>query len=603
MNPETKQCQNCKNQFTIEPEDFEFYAKIKVPAPTFCPECRFIRKTIFRNEKSLYKRKCDVPGHKEIAIGLYSLEKPVVVYDQKYWWSDEWDPMSYGKDYDFNKPFFEQFNFLIKQVPWPNIVITNSVNSDYCHSILNSKNCYLLSGTADAEDSAYGAQITGAKNSFDIDYIFKSELSYELIGCENCYKLFFSYFSAECSHSMFLLDCRGCHNCFGCVGLRNKSHCIFNKQYSKDQYFEILNKINIGSFIELENLKKQFNEFNLRLPRKYARLYYSIDSTGDNGSHLKNCNYCFDALGKSVEDSRYVCVPYGKFTKDSHSVYGIGDGELSYESISIRQCNNILFSKKIWGGHHCYYSFNCHNTSNLFGCVGLRGKQYCILNKQYTKEEYEKLVPQIIKHMDEMPYVDKGGRIYKYGEFFPAELSPFAYNESKNQEFYPLTKQQAIEQGYSWKDSEQRSLKPTIHSQQLPDHIKDVDDSILSQVIQCQHTKIKEDGTLEEGCNEQCTTAFKIIPQELDFYRKMNLPLPRLCPNCRHYQRLKQRNPLKLWKRKCMCAGTQSENGIYKNTVEHIHGQNHCDVEFETAYAPDRPEIVYCEKCYNAEVV
>lgn len=39
--PETKTCQNCKTRFTIEPEDFVFYEKIGVPAPTFCPECDF----------------------------------------------------------------------------------------------------------------------------------------------------------------------------------------------------------------------------------------------------------------------------------------------------------------------------------------------------------------------------------------------------------------------------------------------------------------------------------------------------------------------------------------------------------------------------------
>ena len=40
---ENRICQNCKSEFIIEPEDFNFYEKIKVPAPTWCPECRMIR--------------------------------------------------------------------------------------------------------------------------------------------------------------------------------------------------------------------------------------------------------------------------------------------------------------------------------------------------------------------------------------------------------------------------------------------------------------------------------------------------------------------------------------------------------------------------------
>ncbi|GAH75117.1 unnamed protein product, partial [marine sediment metagenome] len=158
------------------------------------------------------------------------------------------------------------------------------------------------------------------------------------------------------------------------------------------------------------------------------------------------------------------------------------------------------------------------------------------------------------------------------------------------QEYFPLTKEEAEEQGYRWREPETKDYKITIKPDDLSDHIKDVEDSILKETIGCEHAG---------KCNEQCTTAFKIIPQELQFYKKMNLPLPRLCPNCRHYQRLKQRNPLKLWHRQCMC-----DYKVYKNTVEHRHHPDgKCPNEFETSYAPDRKEIVYCEQCYNAEIV
>ena len=219
------------------------------------------------------------------------------------------------------------------------------------------------------------------------------------------------------------------------------------------------------------------------------------------------------------------------------------------------------------------------------------------------------MVPRIIEHMNQMPYVDTKGRVYRYGEFFPPELSPFSYNETIAQEYFPLSKEEALAKGYSWKDPEPRNYEITLKTEAIPDHITGVTDSILNEIIQCAHYyDIRVNPRFDQResastCNEQCTTAFRIIPQELEFYRKMNLPLPRLCPNCRHYQRIKQRNTLKLWHRKCTCSGTQSENGIYKNTATHRHGSNHCPEEFETSYAPDRKEIVYCEQCYQTEVV
>ena len=195
--------------------------------------------------------------------------------------------------------------------------------------------------------------------------------------------------------------------------------------------------------------------------------------------------------------------------------------------------------------------------------------------------------------MNDMPYEDSKGRVYKYGEFFPLELSPFAYNETIAQEYFPLTKEGALGQGYMWEDRETKNYKIEIENKDIPDHIKDVAEDIENKVIACEHGG---------KCKDQCTEAFKIIPDELKFYKRMNLPLPRLCPNCRHYERLKQRNPLKLWHRRCQCAGGKSDNGIYANTISHLHGADHCPVEFETSYAPDRPEIVYCEKCYQQEV-
>ena len=163
--------------------------------------------------------------------------------------------------------------------------------------------------------------------------------------------------------------------------------------------------------------------------------------------------------------------------------------------------------------------------------------------------------------MDEMPYVDAGGRVYNYGEFFPIEMSAFAYNEALVQEFFPISKKEAVAAHFPWRDEPERNYKITTSG------------DILKQVIGCAHKGI---------CKDQCTTAFRIIPEELAMYRAMNLSLPTLCPNCRHFGRLAKRNPMKLWARACAREGC-------KNT-------------FETSYAPDRHEKVYCIECYQQEI-
>jgi len=594
---ETKTCQNCKTEFRIEPEDFAFYEKIKVPPPTWCPECRLQRRMLFRNEMNLYKRKCDC--HEEMVFTSIAPESQTKIYTADMWYSDKWDPIDYGREYDFSRPFFDQLKDLIKEVPRLNLTALRLIDSPYCNNASGLRSCYLLFNSETSENCVYGNGITDSKEVFDSYFMKQMEHGYEDFVCLRSYNVFFSSNVSDSQDIYFSDDLVGCSYCFGCVSLRNKHYMIFNKPYSQNEYNEKIKAFDVGSHENVMKLRNQLVGSRLRFPVKYMHGRQNMDVSGDYITHSRNVHDSF--FIDDFENCKF-CFSMGlKPTKDCYDFCWGGAAELVYEAVSVGlNTNQLRFVYELWPD--CFdqtYCGFCPGSSHLFACIGLRNKQYCILNKQYLKEEYESLVPKIIQHMNDVPYTDSQGRVYRYGEFFPPELSPFAYNETIAQEYFPLTKEQALEQGYGWRDPEPRHYEITIAVQDLPDHIKDISDSILKETIGCAHCATSN----VAQCNEQCTTAFKIIPQELEFYRKMNLPLPRLCPNCRHYQRLKQRNPLKLWHRKCTCGGSTSENGIYTNQTSHFHGSTHCPNEFETPYAPDRPEIVYCEQCYQAEVI
>jgi len=566
---EKRICQNCKKDFIIESEDFKFYEKIKVPSPTFCPECRLIRRFTWRNERVLYKSICGLC--KKTTFTLFSPDTKMPIYCYDCWWSDRWDSTIYTRPYDFSSSFFEQYEKLMKTVPVVAKWGFNNINSDYSMHSAYSKNAFLSSSVVRGEDVYYSYSIDKSKNIFDSFICSESELSYENINCDKSYNSIFLVDSKNCINSFFLFDCSGCQDCILCTGLRNKRFYIKNVAYTESNYKKELKKIDFGSYTTQKKFKEEFIKLRLLYIHKYADIIASNNCIGDNIHNSKNIYNSF-AVNNS-ENLKYCWrIPTGY--KDSYDVSGSLDSELIYEAILGADHNYFLkFHLQCRSSKNLEYCLYCISCQNCFACIGLRSKSYCILNKQYTKEEYEELVPKIIQHMNDMPYIDKKGRIYKYGEFFPSELSPFSYNETIAQEYFPLTKEEALKQGYKWKDREERNYTIDIKNEDIPNNIKEVDESIINKVIECEHK-----GT----CNEQCTEAFKIIPDELSFYQRMNLPIPHLCPNCRHYNRLKQRNPLKLWHRKCM--------------------KPNCPNEFETSYAPDRPEIVYCEKCYNQEV-
>jgi hypothetical protein len=585
MASEIRDCQNCKQGFTIYPEDVDFYRKMDVPPPTFCPECRLIRRLTFRNESTLYKRKCDLCGEEKIM--MYPADTPFPVYCKPCWWSDKWSGQDHARDYDPTKPFMAQLGELLRAVPRPGIIHQgNIVNSDYTNRVTDQKNCYLVFGTTLSEDSRYSTQINNSKQCADCYDVQKSERCYECIDCHQCYNLAYSQECNDCTDSYFLYNCRNLQNCFGCVNLRNKSYCIFNEQYSKEEYQNIVAGYISGNSLILDGLRAKFDNFKKQFIVPWMVSHHNQNADGNWIENCKNVGRSFAC--DNVENGRYLSAVFTAKDAFDYSQWGAGS-ERVYECVNVgMQCADIRFSTECWSQMlDGQYVLNSHNSKHLFGCIGLRNSEYSILNKAYSKEEYEALAKKIRAEMDSNPYIDKKGRKYGYGEFMPAELSPHAYNETIAQEFFPITQEKAEEMGYPWREEKARDYQITLASNSIPDDIASVTDSILKEVVGCAHAG---------RCNQKCTTAFRIIPEELQFYRTFKVPLPKLCPNCRHFERIAKRNPMRLWTRKCQCPGSTGQHPGHA-------AAEHCPNEFETSYSPERMEKVYCETCYQAEVI
>ncbi len=238
---ENKICQNCKKGFLIEPDDFAFYEKIKVPPPTFCPECRYIRRLLDRNEYNLYRRKCDATG--KSIVSIYRSEAPFPVYEQEYWKSDKFDAIQYGREFDFNRPFFEQYEELRRVVPHVALVNSNSPNSEYTNQANNNRDCYMLVTSGYCDKCVYGSWCANSYFLGDCYMAEKSEFCYECVNITKCSQCAWSYDCSDCVDVYFSSDCRACTDCFGCVGLRSKQYHYFNENIGKEEYFVLKEKI------------------------------------------------------------------------------------------------------------------------------------------------------------------------------------------------------------------------------------------------------------------------------------------------------------------------------------------------------------------------
>jgi hypothetical protein len=474
----------------------------------------------------------------------------------------------YGVDYDFSRPFFSQFRELIQKVPHMSVVNDDgiaSINCEYTQDWWFSKDCYMCFSGWHTENVMYSFFVLAGKNMIDCMNIRSTnEWMYECIMSSQSYQLKYAYFSKSCIDSQFIYNCVGCSDCFMCYSLHNKKYYFKNKSYSKEEYEKILASYELDTFRGVERARKEFDSFLASYPRRYAQIYHSENCTGDIISYSKNVKNSF--VIKKGENVKHSDFAGGEPVKDCYDVTMSGGLSECYDTVVADHCQLNLFSLFSVKSQDIRYSQHCHNCKHVFGCVGLRNASYCIFNKQYTKEEYNELVPKIIEHMNTMPYVDKQLLIYKYGEFYPIELSVFGYNESHAPELSPFSKEEAVAKGYNWQDNIQRTIgKETIKPEDIPESIKDISDTIINEVLSC----------------VECNRNYKIVPNELVLYRKMMIPIPRRCFHCRHQARVKTRNPFKLWHRHCMNKG--------------------CENEFQATYAPNRSEILYCESCYQKE--
>jgi Zn ribbon nucleic-acid-binding protein len=544
-------CTNCENTFEIIDEDKEFYKKLNIPEPTFCPDCRLQRMLSWRNENSYYPRECGLCKKKVISV--HSPENPYPVYCNKCWWGDEWYGIDYGRDFDFSRPFFDQFIELQKEVPQLAMMNDNEIaseNCEYCQDFAFGKNCYLVTGSWRIRDSFYSNNTNHAQDIVDCGSVnVESELVYESVDCQKLYNCSFLQASLNCTDCHFGYDLKGCKDCFGCVGLRQKQYYIFNEAYSKDEYLKKMELFDTGSYEGLEKIKKDFAQFTLNFPRKSINQINCENCYGDNLYNCKNTvGYdCFNA-----ENCKY-------FYKGDHPLYcydifQCGNPQWCCECITPDDSFMTAYSLWCWKSKHIFYSDNCHSSENLFGCISLRRAKNCILNKQYSEEEYKETRDKIIEHMKETG---------EWGQFFPIKKSPFGYNETIANDYFPMSKEEAVEKGYKWKDADPKNYQESVYK--IPDHINDVKDDIVNEILAC----------------ENCSKNYKIIRGELAFYKKMNLPIPGNCPDCRRIFRMKLQNPKHLWQRTC----------------------HKCGVEIQTAYSPQRPEKVYCEQCYLKEIV
>jgi hypothetical protein len=311
--------------------------------------------------------------------------------------------------------------------------------------------------------------------------------------------------------------------------LRHKRYCLWNEQKTREEYESFLVNFNGSSFKEREKYRQEIERMALRHPRPHTIMHQTENCTGNcilESRNVKNSN--FIQHGENLDN----CFNVYDWVNDCRDFTFFGRScELVYACCT---CGNNI--SRLCFCYTCrnqssdlFYCISCDSCKNCFGCVGLWRKDYCILNRQYTAEEYEKLVPRVIEHMR------ANG---EWGKFFPVEFNPMPYNRSIAYRYYPISEDEARHKGYSWYEEDIKDFPGAIEADRLPDGLPETNDPI----------------TVKSALSGR---PFNITTKEIERYRSLRVPLPRISYEERMNERARNLGSPELYERKCAETGKQ----------------------------------------------
>ena len=562
LEPHTRECkwkgehQHCEGGFEIKEGDIKFFKLFRVPPPNYCPTCRRMRRMVHMGTLRLFKVACDAPEHGEEMISIFPPECPFPIYDYKYFMSEEFNPLSFGVEYKEGEDPMEVLLGMRKKFPMPSFLNRDpgSINSEYSNGGRDTKNVYYASGCFSSENVWYSNLLNRSKNIMDSKDIVKSEYLYEGFRSDHIYKSAYIYLSGDCTESMFLFDCRNCRDCFGCVGQRNAKYMVWNEQLSEEEYKEFIRSVYPLTREKLEEYEDKFWKLVKSTPINAS---CNVSTENCDAIMLRDSKDVFDMTrGIRAENLRYC--DGGLTLKDSMDVLFSGASSLLYSDTNIgSKASNVKFSVSSKFCVDSEFIFNSKNLDNCFMCFGLENKSYCVLNKQYSKEEYWPLVDKIKTKM-----LERG----EYGDAVGFEFSALAYNFSHGQISFPLSAEEVSKLGgYTAPEPEigVSNIK-VLNKDEFPKTIDETTDDILEVAIKCEETG----------------RPFRIIASELGFYQEMRLPLPSVHPSVR-------------LDRKHIFAPI----GISYDTK-----CKKCERNIKSAFDPHEGYTLYCEDCYKKEV-
>jgi hypothetical protein len=324
----------------------------------------------------------------------------------------------------------------------------------------------------------------------------QSENIFSSSGISSSQNIFYSRYLSNCSDIWFSDNLISCQECLFCSNLENARYFINNEELPKEEYLKqkaiILSKKENFEIWQNKVSKRGKNIWSVKVNWNAVANSENIEN-GLFVQNIRNWKNLIMVWWNWVFENCYDVMDSGTWD-DSHDLYWLSGWWMWNNQYN---CITSLWS-------YLYYCNFCWECSFCLGCIWLKNKKYCILNKQYTEEEWYLEATKIFEHMNDN---------WILWDFFPWSLNPFYFNDTLAFELWKFNKEEVIREWFLWRETDNKVDIPEnsefISSDKLD--ILDLSDWILKKVI----IDIK-------------WNSYRIMPMELEFLKKHNLPLPRI---------------------------------------------------------------------------
>ncbi len=397
----TQTCAKCNKQFVVIDPEQAFLKEKGIPLPTRCPECRYQARLFLRgNERRLYRTNCQRCG-REIVVSYdpQTAKNEILCKEDYSKWLEEHDTSitdPLPPDVNTADGFFKEMKRIMDLSPYyPLHQERNGENTEYADHVYESKNLEFCFDVVRCESCAWLYDSIGCANCVDCDYSIDSQLCYESVDASACFN---SDYLEDCHNvrdSFYSARCINCNDVFGCVNLQNKSFCIFNRQLTEEEYREKLKEYKKWP---AEKVLEEVEKIKLGLPLTQTHEAFNENSPyGNYVYQCKNCYMCFNV--QKNKDCGYI-YDSGNLTSCYDITYS-DENELCYEVTDTGKCFNSNYVVYSYNCQDSWYVINGLNVKNSLGSVNRGHRQYEILNRQFTKEEYEVKSKEILKGLVE----------------------------------------------------------------------------------------------------------------------------------------------------------------------------------------------------------